>query len=309
MTLNQMRAFLAARRLGSFTAAARELETAQASVSELVRRLEDELGAALFQRGSRRLVPTAAGEELLPYAEQAVDATEHGARAVRSLRALGGGTATFGVLRNANYYLLSDLVRQFHDRYPDVRVRLVGQNSAETAAAVGSGELEAGLVVLPINDEGLTVTPLLRDEVLYASHDRERTRIPRTTRQVAEAPLILYDAHYGWRDPTRRQLVERVQLAGLRLEPVIEVEYVESALALVAQGIGDTIVSQAVANSRTFPPSLATIRFAEPLYDTIALIQRRDRHLSPATQELVRLAQDTLRAAASSAIDPKPMLG
>ena len=66
MTLNQLRAFLESQRLGSFTAAADELAIAQASVSELVRRLEDELGTQLFVRGSRRLSLTGAGQELLP---------------------------------------------------------------------------------------------------------------------------------------------------------------------------------------------------------------------------------------------------
>ncbi|MEK8174976.1 LysR family transcriptional regulator [Streptomyces sp. M19] len=158
MTLNQLRAFVEAEQLGSFTAAARAMNIAQASASELVRRLETELGAEVFARGSRTLTLTAAGQELLPYAQQALEATESGTRAVRSLNSLGGGTATFGVLRNADYYLLSNLVRLFHARYPSVRVRLVGQNSAETATAVATGRIEAGLVVLPIDDEGLTVT-------------------------------------------------------------------------------------------------------------------------------------------------------
>src|SRR5690349_1465998 len=109
---------------------------AQASVSELVRRLEDELDAELFTRGSRRLTLTAAGQELLPYAQHAVQAADGGVDAVRAAGSLGGGTATFGVPRNADYYLLSSLVQTFHMRYPGVRVRLVGQNSAETAAAI-----------------------------------------------------------------------------------------------------------------------------------------------------------------------------
>ncbi|CAN5402158.1 hypothetical protein BH09ACT7_BH09ACT7_04500 [soil metagenome] len=144
MTLNQLRAFLEAHQLGSFTAAADALGVAQASISELVRRLEDELDAQLFVRGSRRLALTAAGQELLPYAEQVVHATDSGTHAVRSLGSLGGGTATFGMPRNADYYLLSSRVQTFHMRYPAVRVRLVGQNSAETAAAIQAGEIEAG---------------------------------------------------------------------------------------------------------------------------------------------------------------------
>ncbi len=294
MTLNQLRAFLIAARTGSFTATALELTVAQASVSELIRRMEDELGLPLFGRGGRRLVLTAAGSELLPYAEQAVAAADGGGAAVRAMQGLGGGVATFGLLRNADFYLLSDLVEQFLERHPLVRVRMVGLNSVETAAAVAAGELEAGLVVLPIADEGLSVTPLLRDEVFYASRNPDHVLAPVSTQQLSAARLVLYDAHYGWTDPTRRQLLERAHLAGLKLEPWIEVEHVESALDLVMRGIGDTIVCQAVINSSACPPGLLTAPFAAPLYDTIALIQRENAVLSPATREFARLAQRSL---------------
>ncbi|GAA5207780.1 LysR family transcriptional regulator [Streptomyces thinghirensis] len=295
MTLNQLRAFVEAERLGSFTAAAKAMDIAQASASELVRRLEAELDAELFVRGSRTLTLTTAGQELLPYAQEALAAADSGVRAVHSLGSLGGGTATFGVLRNADYYLLADLVQMFHARYPEVRVRLVGQNSAETAAAVAAGRIEAGLVVLPVDDEELAVTPLLRDEVFYVSADPERTRTPVTIEAFSRSPLVLYDAHYGWQDPTRRQLAERAQLAGVRIDPLIELEHVEAAVKLAAVGVGDTIASRAVVSGPSFPSGLHTASFAEPLYDTIALVRRRSRPLSRATRELARLAEDTLR--------------
>ena len=294
MTLNQLRAFLAAARTGSFTAAAAELSVAQASVSELIRRLEDELGVSLFGRGARRLVMTPTGAELLPYADQAVAAVDAGTAAVRAMRTLGGGVATFGLLRNAHFYLLSDVVEQFLERHPMVRIRMVGLNSVETAAAVAAGELEAGLVVLPVDDDGLTVTPLLRDEVFYASRFPENVRNPITIEQFCGARLVLYDAHYSWKDPTRRQLLERAQLAGLKLEPWIEVEHVESALQLVMRGMGDTVVPRAILENPSCPAGLLTASFADPLYDTVALVQRDNAVLSPATREFARLAQRSL---------------
>ena len=293
-TLSQLRAFLAAARTGSFTAAAERLQMSQASVSELVRRLEEEHHLPLFTRRSRSLALTAAGDALLPYAQQCVAAADSAAETLLAMRSLGGGVATFGVLRNADYYLLGDLVKQFHDSHPQVQVRLVGQNSVDVAASVADGHLEAGLVVLPIDDAGLEVTPLLRDEVLFASAAPERVREPMTIRGLAEARLILYDAHYGWRDPTRRQLAERAQLAGVRLEAVIEVEHVEATLGLVARGIGDTLVCRAVAASPAFPAELGTVPFTEPLYDTIALVQREAAVLSPATSEIAGLARRML---------------
>jgi DNA-binding transcriptional LysR family regulator len=294
MTLTQLRAFLVIAASGSFSAAAVELGMAQPSVSELVKRMEATYGVLLFHRSSRGLRLTAAGEALLPHARQAVESADAADHALRDVTSLRGGVATFGLLRNANYYYLSRLLERFHTRYPDVRLRVIGLNSVEVADAVAAGDLEAGLVVLPIDGNDLQVTPLRRDEVLYASADPEHTRHPVTIEEVAAAKLILYDAHYGWRDPTRRQLAERAQLAGLALTARIEVEHVDSALDLVARGAGDTIVSTAVASGPSFPASLHTAPFAEPLYDTIALVQRAGAPLAPATRELARLARRML---------------
>lgn len=219
MTLSQLRAFLAAAELGSFTAAAVHLDTTQASISELISRLEREIGMKLFTRGGRRLVPTAAAGVLREHATQSVTSIDNGLQALHAMTALEGGTCTFGVLRNAAYYDLSDLVQRFHYQHPDVKVRLVGLNSALVADSVAQGELEAGLVVLPIAEDRLTVKPLFRDEVLYASAGRRRDDEPVTIEEVAAAKLVLYDAFAGWKDPTRRQLLERARLRGLQLNP------------------------------------------------------------------------------------------
>jgi DNA-binding transcriptional LysR family regulator len=272
------------------------MQISQAAVSELVRRLEDEHRVALFNRGRRTLVLTAAGQELVPHAEQSVAAAENGARALRSVQSLSGGVATFGVLRNADYYLLSGLVSSFHAEHPNVRTRMVGLNSVQVAGEVAAGTLEAGLVVLPIEDDGLIVTPLARDEVVFASADPGRLCEPMTVERLATTRLILYDAHSGWRDPTRRQVAERAALAGVKLQPWIEVEHVETALNLVASGAGDTFTSRAVATSSACPAQVGTVAFEQPIYDTIALIRRENRPLSAATREIARLAQQMLRA-------------
>lgn len=296
MTLVQLRVFLAAARLRSFTAAAAAMHMAQPSVSEFIRRLEEAYGTRLFVRGGRRLVLTAAGEALLPIAEQTVASADEADRALRAITSLSGGVASFGLLRNAKYYALESLLAQFHRRHPEVRLRVVGLNSVEVATAVASGELEAGLVVLPIDDDGLRITPLRRDEVLYASADPARVATPPTVQDLAERPLVLYDAHYGWHDPTRRQVADRARLAAVRLDAIVEVEQVESALALVADGIGDTWVSSAVAQAGVAAPNVGFVPFAEPLYDTVALVQRARTALSPATSELLRLARRMVEA-------------
>ena len=108
----------------------------------------------------------------------------------------------------------------FLRRHPDVSVRLVGRNSSAIVERVRRGELEAGVVLLPIDDDKLDVRPIVRDEVLYVSADPERTRQPATIERLAATPLVFYDAESADDDPIRRQLAERA--AGPRGPPATE---------------------------------------------------------------------------------------
>jgi DNA-binding transcriptional LysR family regulator len=296
MTLQQLRYFLAATEHGSFSAAAQALHMAQPSLSDQIRRLESELGVQLFARAGRRLELTEAGRLLRPEAERTLAAAREAAEVVQGVRTLRGGTASFGTFGNAPYHLLSDLVEDFRRGHPGVRVRLVGLNSTEVAEAVREGRLEGGLIVLPIDDRGLDVRIAIRDQILFLSADPEAAREPMTIERLVERPLILYDARFGWSDPTRRQLLERAQRAGLTLEPEIEVEYVAAALELAVRGLGDTVGARSVTLGRVWARRLHAVRFEPPMYDTFAFITRRNAPLSPATRAFMRLAADRIEA-------------
>jgi DNA-binding transcriptional LysR family regulator len=269
---------------------------AQPSLSEQIRRLEAELGVALFARVGRGLELTEAGRLFRPAAGRAVAAAQEAAESVREVRDITGGTVAFGTFGSAHPYLLAGLLQDFRTQYPKVRVRAIGQNSAEVADAVRDGQLEAGLVALPIDDRGLDVQPAMREEVLYISADPERLKEPMTIVRLAESPLILFDARFGADDPMRTQLRERAQSAGVKLEPQIEVEYVTAALELAARGLGDTVTSQQMIRSRGLARKLGGVPFDPPLYDTFAFITRRNAHLSPATREFMRLAEKRVEA-------------
>jgi DNA-binding transcriptional LysR family regulator len=296
LTLQQLQYFLAAFRHGSFSGAAEELHMAQPSLSEQVRRLEAELGVRLFHRVGRGLTPTEAGNALRPHAERTLDAAEAARESVVAVRELRGGTATFGTWGTARYYPGVDLVAEFRRRHPTVRVRVVGQNSSEVVEAVRAGELEAGMIALPIDDRGLDVQPIMRDEIVYVSTDRERVRHPVTIEALAEAPLILPDASFGSEDPTRRQLAELAQRVGVSIQPEIDVEDVEAAIELAARGLGDTIVARGIllAMGRRVPKRLGWVPFDEPIYDTFAFIARTNAPLSPASREFLSLARERL---------------
>jgi len=298
MTFQQLQYVLAAIEHGSFSAAAEALHLAQPSLSEQVRKLEAELGVALFQRVGRGLVLTEAGRALRPHAEAALAALEAARASVGAVRELRGGTAAFGTFGTARSYLGSDLVEDFRRSHPDVRVRIVGQNSSETVEAIRAGELEAGLVVLPIDDQGLSVRPAMRDEVLYVSADPARVQRAMTVKRLAVAPLILSEASWGSEDPTRRQLRELAQHAGVTIEPQIDVEDVEVALELAARGLGDTIAPRGMLR-RLAPDQLGWVPFSDPIYETFAFTWRRNAQLSPATRSFMTFAERRLDALAA----------
>ncbi len=131
MTLQQLEYFLAALDEGSFSAAAERLLLAQPSLSEQIRRLEAELGVALFTRVGRGIRPTDAARALRPHAEAALGAVAEGREAVVEQRELQGGIATFGTFGTARWYPGTQIVSAFRKRHPKVRVRMVGQNSSE----------------------------------------------------------------------------------------------------------------------------------------------------------------------------------
>ncbi len=295
MRVSQLRAFVAAADERSFSAAGRRLAITQPTVSQLIRSLEDECGMQLFARTGGGLELTSAGESILPWARQAVASVAGTEEAARALRGLRGGTVSFGVMRNVDYYVLTQLALEFHRRHPAVKLRLVGINSYAVAESVRTGVVEAGVAVLPVPDHDLDVTPLGADEVVWVSADPERTREPMTVERIAERPLVLYDAHFGSNDPTRRQLMERAQRKGVDLEPVVEVESALSALRLAALGVGDTMVARAITRMPEFPSTLHITPMDPPMKDALALLCRRGIPLSPPAQELVEIVRQVMR--------------
>ncbi|WCB96789.1 HTH-type transcriptional regulator CynR [Baekduia alba] len=293
MTLQRLLYFRTAASLGSFNAAARALRCTQPAVSEQVRQLERELGVALFARGGRGLTLTSAGRAFQGHAERVAEAADDALASVGRRGAVRRDrVVTMGVFRNAPYYDVAGLAARFCAVDPDAHLRLPGQNSSDVAAAVRAGELEAGLVVLPVDDRQLDVRPLFRDEVLVLSADPARTRRRLSIAKLAAAPLILYDATHGFDDPTRRQFAAAAQEAGVALTPRVEVEHIETALQLVSLGLGDTIAARAVIRTAPIPDNVSAVGLTEPIHDSFALITRRGVALSPGTLALVNLVDD-----------------
>ncbi|MFW0794985.1 LysR family transcriptional regulator [Gordonia sp. CPCC 205515] len=295
ITLQQLAYFLSAVEHGSLSAAAEANFIAQPSLSEQIRRLESHLGVSLFIRTNRKLILTDAARMLIPHAQRTIAAAEEAAAAVDPVRTLSGGSVAFGTFSSAHLLLHTDLVANFRALYPLVRVRIVELNSVQIADAVREGELEAGLVALPVDDRGLEIGDVAwTSDAVYLTKDRARAAQPMTIKQIASADLILPDTKWGEMDPTRRQLLAMAQTAGVSLNPVIEVESTTVAMELAQRGIGDTIVTHAVAEKVGATKHLHWAPLSPTLNENFAFITRRYATLSPATTIMIRLARQLL---------------
>lgn len=294
-TIRQLDYFVTAARLGTFAAASAEQRVAQPSLSEQIAVLEQNLGLRLFTRTPRKLVLTDAGRQLLPLAERAIADVTEIAETGRRVQSIEEGTVSFGTFNSAHLYLLTDLIRDFHELHPAVRIQVTGLNSSEVAEAVRSGALEAGLVQLPVDDRELVVSQsVFVDQVVYVSRNAAHTRSPVDVATLATRPLILSEARWSEDDPLRASLLHRAQAAGLVLRPLIEVEFQTHALELAAQGVGDSLVSYHVGRSVIEEQGLHWTTLSPIVEEHYAFVSRRGGAISPATNAFMKLAHRLL---------------
>jgi DNA-binding transcriptional LysR family regulator len=298
LSLHQLRCFLAAYEQQSFTAAAAELGYAQPSLSEQIRLLERTLGAQLFTRAGRGVVPTEAAEALRPHAELALAAAAEARAAVSSVSSLESGTVRFGIFGTARLYMGAALIGDLLERHPGLRVELIGQHSTEVVEELRRGRLEAAMISLPIAEEGMVVRPVAREELVYISANPEHLTSPVTPKALAAAQLVLPEATWRTQDSTRVALNRFAQEAGRSLQTRIEVEDVETAVELVEQRLADSVVQRAVLDELggRLAPTTGWVSLRPRLYDTIAVVHRRDAVLSPGARLVIDLAVQRIRA-------------
>lgn len=292
VSLQQFSYFLSAVEHGSLSAAAEANYIAQPSLSEQIRRMERSLGVSLFIRTNRALILTDAARTLIPYAEKALAAATSAVESVAPIRELTGGTVTFGTFSTARHLFHSRMVTRFRDEYPDVGIRLIGDNSVKIADEVREGRIEAAVVALPVDDSGLETEPLdWSPQMYYFSRDPARAAAPKTIHDIAASTLVMPEVLWGDSDPTRRRLMEIAQREGLSIRPVIEVSPT-TALDLAAEGVADTIAPYPLAEVTGTTEKLFRVPLDPPMWENFAFIRRRNATLSPGATALQRLVAE-----------------
>lgn len=300
LSLHQLRCFLATYELGSLTAAAEELGYAQPSVSEQIRTLEKSLGTTLFRRVGRGVVPTTEADALRPHAERTVASAEEARRAVQSVVSLETGTIRFGMFGTARLYAGAGLVADVLARHPGVRVELIGQNSTDVQEDLRRGRIEAAMIAVPAVSEGMQVTPVARDELVYISTDAEKLASPVTAHRLSQASLVMSETTWRADDSTRIVLRQLLHETGRNPQTRIEVEDVETAVELVGMGLADSVVPRGAAEQLLprLAPKAGWVSLRPRQFDTLAIVHRAGATLSPAARLMIELATARIQAIA-----------
>src|SRR3954447_24365599 len=299
LSLHQLTCFLATYEHGSLTAAADELGYAQPSVSEQIRSLEKSLGVQLFRRVGRGVVPTTVADTLRPHAERVLASVDEARNAVQSVKSFETGTIRFGMFGVARLYAGAGLVADVLARHPGVRVELIGQNSSEVAEELRRGRLEAAMIAIhSVESEGMQITPVARDEIVYVSNDPDRVAGPVTAQRLSEASLVMPETTWRSTDSIRIMLRQLLHETGRNPPTRIEVEDVEIAVELVGLGLADSVVPRGAAEQLLprLAPKAGWVSFRPRLFDNFAIVHRRGPTLSPAAQLMIELATRRIRA-------------
>jgi DNA-binding transcriptional LysR family regulator len=144
-SFRQLKAFLLVSELGNFTRAAERLHITQAGLSVMMRELENQFGSRLFDRTTRNVSLTAAGEKLLPSAKSAVEQLEQAAAAIGDIGHKTRQTLRIAATPLVSASLLPEVFYAFRQRYPHVNLELQDDDLARVHALVEAGEADFGL--------------------------------------------------------------------------------------------------------------------------------------------------------------------
>lgn len=242
-----MRYVVAVAETNNFTRAAERCLVVQSALSHQIARLERELGARLFERTSRRVRLTPAGEAFLPAARQCLDAAERAAAEVAAAVGEVRGRLAVGLIPTVAAVDVPGALRDFRRRYPQVRISLRVGASEELVEQVAQGALDVAFLGLPTTarPEGVAARELARDRlVAVVAPDHPLAGEPSVSleRLSSEEFVDLPAGTAG-----RIQSDQAFAAAGLRRDVAYEVTSADFIARLVGPGLGVAMLPSAYA--------------------------------------------------------------
>lgn len=170
MNLERLQVFYAVAVEKSFSKAAKKVNKTQSAVSQSIRLLENEVGETLFIRNNRSVILSEAGTILFEHALSIIESIEVAQVRIDSLKNLGEGELIISSSMTSACYMLPEVLKEFKDMYPGVKIILKNGLSDQAAEMVANKESDIGIVMLPINNPKLECIPLVvREDVIITS--------------------------------------------------------------------------------------------------------------------------------------------
>ena len=295
MELHQLRYFLAVSRLRSFTRAAEHEHVAQPSLSQQIRKLEDELGAKLFNRPGRSITLTRFGERFEPRARRVLAEIEGARQEMDEMLGLRRGRVNLGALPTLAPYLLPSILADFSQIYPGIAVNMREGLTSSLLADLAFGDLDLALVRLPVRGAEFVSEALLKEGMLLAvprRHALSRQRRQAVTLEdVAEEPFLLLKDGHCFRD----DVLEICKRCHLSPNIVFEGGQFDTLVAMVAAGAGVTLLPE-MARRQYQHAGVRLIDLAPPSPTrTLGMARAKEKFLTPSTRVFMDYVRECCR--------------
>jgi DNA-binding transcriptional LysR family regulator len=282
MDIADLKVFETVARLGGMNRAAAELNTVQSNVTARIRQIEEELGAALFERHARGVTMTGAGQRLLPYATRMRRLMEEARRAF-SDTGVPKGSLLIGSLETTAALRLSSQLSTYIAAYPEVDLSLRTGTTCELSKAVLDYELEGAFVCGPVSHPDLEEMPAFREELVLLT-----AATVRTVDELYLAPairIVVLRAGCSY----RQRLEEILTRRGAKALRVLEFGTIEALIGCAAAGLGITLLPKGMAEAAARGHRIAVhaLPEADAFADTV-FIRRRDAFTSSALRAFLQ---------------------
>lgn len=246
MELRHLRALVAVAEELHFGHAAKRLNLSQPPVSLAIKELEDELGVRLFERSSRRIEITPAGEEALRDARVVLARTESLREHARNASRGSGGSLAIGFISTAAYTFLPSVLRRFYGEFPDVKISLHESSSDRIIADVEAGSLDIGCMFFPPNlPPSLSYQATNHEPLVVAlPENHPMTKLKRVPlKRLAGEQFLAFERHIG---PVMFDTVIAACMRNGFSPKIFPARQMHTVVSLVSGGMGVALVPSCV---------------------------------------------------------------
>ena len=290
MDLLHLEHFLAVVDEGTFTRAAERVNRTQPAISQSVRRLEEEVGAPLFARGQHEMSLTEAGRVLAEHARRLLKMRDEALRQVSELRTLQAGRLKVAAHESAAVYLLPAPLRNYLEKFPNIKVGIQRSRLAEIPRQVMDGEVDLGFVKEEPAFHELHWVEVHSDEmVLVAAPGHPLAAGPAV--QIRDLGSQQFVIHHGCSTTTDR-ILQLFEQHATRCHVVAELWSFENVKSFVREEVGLAIVPGITVRRELADRTLVRVPLRELAIPRRTLMIYRDRgYVSDPAGELIKLVR------------------